>query len=326
MRKRAVIAIVMSIALLILPVSMVFADYTSADTQADMQSIAQNFSNLFGKNLGSISMIGDPIGYSTVPHFAVGLAAGAILVPFESIDSGTNTVYDLGGMGYAPVPSIAAHMKLTVRGFELGAKVAGIPPFELSNENFLGEVQSMVIGGKLRYRIVDKKLAVLRFGVSAGGFYDFSRGALELTMRDSFAVYEDVTGGPEEEHIADLVSTNSFDTNWQGHTVGGEVQGNIKILFFNLFVGGRMSTSWGSADTSVNGDVSVNPVSGYEIYVTANPTETIDIDTESHPDGLDYYAFGGLEVKILPVVICGRFGYNFSNDAIALDFGARLQF
>ena len=100
----------------------------------------------------------------------------------------------------------------------------------------------------------------------------------------------------------------------------------MKILLVNLFAGGRLSTSWGSAHTSVNGDVTVNPVAGYEAFVTANPTENINVATEASPDGFDYYAFGGLEAKLLPVVIGGRFGYNFSNDVITLDLGARLQF
>jgi hypothetical protein len=294
MRKTALFTMLISISLLVLPGSMIFAQYDTTAVENDMQDIAQSFSNLFGKNVGSISMIGDPIGYSTVPHFEVGIAGGAVFVPIDNINAGTDTVYDLNGMGYTPVPSIAAHMKVNIKGFEIGGKVAGIPPYELSNENFTGEVQSMVIGAKLRYRIVDKKLPVVRFGVSAGGFYEYTKGNIGLVMTNSFAVYEDVTADPGDEYIADLVSTNTFDSNWKGHTVGGEVQGNMKILFVNLFGGGRISTSWGSADTSVNGDVTVNPVAGYEAFVTANPTETIDITTEASPDGLDYYAFGGL--------------------------------
>ena len=325
MRKTALFTILISITLFLLSGSLIFAQYDSAAVEQDMQALAQSFSDLFGKNVGSISMIGDPIGYSTIPHFEVGIAGGAVFVPLENINSGTGTAYDVNGMGYTPIPSLGVHMKVNIKGFEIGGKVAGIPPFELSNESFDGEVQSMVIGAKLRYRIVDKKLAVLRFGLSAGGFYEYTKGNIGLVMTDSFAVYEDVTPDPGDEHIADLVSTNAFNSDWRGHTVGGEVQGNMKILIVNLFAGGRLSTSWGSAHTSVNGDVAVNPVAGYEAFVTAN-TETIDVTTEASPDGLDYYAFGGLEAKILPVVIGGRLGYNFRNEVITLDLGARLQF
>jgi hypothetical protein len=326
MRKTALIIMLISISLVFLSGSMLFA-YDSTAVEEDMQNIAQSFSDLFGKNVGSISMIGDPIGYSTIPHFEIGLAGGAVFVPLANLNSGNNIVYSTDGMGYTPVPSLAAHAKITVRRFEFGGKLAGIPPFELSNDNLNGEVQSMVIGAKLRYRLVDKKLAVLRFGVSAGGFYEFTSGTIGLVITDSFAAYEDVNPmEPGEEHVADLVSTNAFNSEWRGHTVGGEVQGNIKILFINLFAGARMSNSWGSAQTSILGAVDVIPVPEYAGDVTADPTEDIDIDTEASPDGLDYYAFGGIEAKILPVVIGGRMGYNFKNEVITFDLGARLQF
>ena len=64
----------------------------------------------------------------------------------------------------------------------------------------------------------------------------------------------------------------------------------------------------------------------YTGYVTASPTESVDVSTEAAPSGLDFYGFGGLEFKIFPLVLGARGGYNFSNPVITLDFGARLQF
>jgi hypothetical protein len=327
MRKTAIITMLSSILLLLLPGLTLFAQYDSSAVEEDMQNIAQGISELFGENVGSLSMIGDPIGYSTIPRFEVGIAAGAVFVPLENISTGEDTLYDTGGLAYTPVPSIAAHMKVNIKGFEVGAKLAGIPPFQFSNGNLNGEMQNTIIGGKLRYEIVDKKVSLLRFGVSAGGFYEYTKGNMAMQMTESFEVYEEVNPmQPGEEHIANLVSSNAFDSDWKGHTVGAELQGNMKIAFFNIFLGGRLSTSWGSAQTTIDGDVTVSPESGYEGYVTANPSEPIDIATDASPDGLGYYGFGGLEFKILPIVVGGRLGYNFRNDVITADFGARLQF
>jgi|GEM_PF-1862646 len=326
MRKTAIFTMLLSILLLLLPGFTLFAQYDRAAVEEDMQNIAQSISELFGENVGSLSMIGDPIGYSTVPRFEVGVAAGAVFVPLKNISTGIDTLYDTGGLAYTPIPSIAAHMKVNIKGFELGAKLAGIPPFQFNSGNLNGELQNTIIGGKLRYEIVDKKVAVLRFGLSAGGFYEYTRGNITMQMTESFAVLADVTPEPGDEHIADLVSSNAFDSDWKGHTVGAELQGNMKVLFINLFLGGRLSTSWGSANTTINGDVTVVPVSGYEGFVTANPSESIDIATDASPSGLAYYGFGGVEFKILPVVIGGRLGYNFRNEVVTLDFGARLQF
>jgi len=329
--RKPILALLIGAALMMVPGSALLAfDYTSAEVQEDLESVAQNLSDLFGNNLGSIAMIGDPVGFSTIPRFEIGVAGGSVFVPLKNLNTGTDAVYDFGGTAYAPIPSIGAHMKVNLFGFELGAKVAGIPPFQLSSENFSGEIQSMVIGGKLRYEILDKKVAALRFGLSAGGFYEYTKGNLGLSMRESFAVYEDVDPTQAgEEYIADLLTTSAFDTSWKGHTLGGEVQGNMKVLFINIFAGGRLSTSWGQASTALIGDATATVREEYKsgpYQVNVNPSESVEVTTETVPSGLGFYGFGGLEFKIFPLVLGARGGYNFSNQVITLDLGARLQF
>jgi hypothetical protein len=326
--RKLMIALLVSAALMIIPGTALFSyDYMSAEMQQDLENVAKSFSELFGENIGSIAFIGDPVGYATVPHFEVGVTGGAVFVPIENINVDTDLLYDLGGLKYTPIPSIGAHLKFNLFGFELGAKLGGIPPFELSNDSYRAQIQSMVIGAKLRYRVLDKKLAVLRFGVSAGGFYEYTKGNLGLSMVDSFAVYEDVTPVTEgKEYIADLVTTSNFDTAWKGHTLGGEVQGNMKVLFINVFAGGRLSTSWGRATTTLDGDASAVVRPAYAGIVNVNPSETISVETETVPRGFDFLGFGGLEFKIMPLLIGARGGYNFSNRVVTLDIGARLQF
>jgi hypothetical protein len=270
-------------------------------------------------------MIGDPVGYSFIPHFAIGISGGSVFVPIENINADPDTEYDLGGLAYMPVPSIGVQAKVSISKFELGLKVAGIPPVQLSNESYSGEIQSMVIGGKLRYSIIEKSKGIMQYGVSAGGFYEYTKGSLGLNMSDTFEVFADADPfTPGDEHVANLLTSNDFDSTWKGHTVGGEAQGNMKILFIKIFAGGRLSTSWGKATTSITGDVTVEEV--YAGYVTANPTESIDVTTETVPSGFDFYGFGGLEFKIFPLVVGARGGYNFGNRVITMDIGARLQF
>jgi hypothetical protein len=327
MRKPIVILTILLL-LILAPVPALLAqDYSSADVLGDMQSIAQSVSSLFGDNLGSISMIGDPVGYSFIPHLSVGITGGVVFVPIENINTGGGTLVDLGGLPYTPIPSVGAQLKLSVSKFELGAKVAGIPPLERDKDTLGWQIQNVVIGGELRYKIIDKHRGIFQYGVSAGGFYEFTKGSLGLTLNDSIEVYEEVdAGSPGEEHVADLLTSSVFDSSWKGSTLGGEVQGNVKILFVNVFGGGRLSTSWGKANTSITGDVTVQPVPAYAGYVTASPLESVDVSTEAGPSGLDFYGFGGLEFKILPVLVGVRGGYNFSNQVVTLDLGARLQF
>ena len=329
--RKSIIILTILLFLLFASVPALFAqDYSSDDVLADMESIAQSFSTLFGDNVGSISMIGDPVGYSVIPHFAVGITGGFVFVPIENINTDPDLQYDLGGLRHTPVPSVGVQLKLTLNKFELGAKLAGIPQIDLSKVSkgeLDGQLQNVVIGGKLRYGIIDKHKGIFQYGVSAGGFYEFTKGSLGLNLNETFEVYEDVNPlTPGDEHVANLLTSNAFDSTWRGHTVGGEAQGNVKILFVNLFAGGRLSTSWGKATTSIAGDVTVQPEAGYEGFVSASLTESVDVTTEAGPSGLDVYGFGGLEFKILPVIVGVRGGYNFSNQVITLDLGTRLQF
>jgi hypothetical protein len=330
MRKPVAILII-PLLLLLAPAGALFAqDYTSADVLSDMESVAQSFSTLFGENLGGISMIGDPVGYAVIPHFAVGITGGFVFVPIENINDDPDFQYDLGDIKYAFIPSVGVHMRLNISRFEVGAKLAGIPQIDLSKltkGEVDGQLQNVVIGGKLRYGLIDKHRGVFQYGVSVGGFYEFTRGDVGLNLSDTVKVYEEVDPlSPGEEHVANLNTTSAFDSTWTGHTLGGEVQGNVKVLFVNLFAGGRVSTSFGKATTSINGDVTVQPVPAYAGFVSALPTESVDVTTEAKPGGIDFYGFGGLEFKILPVVLGVRGGYNFSNQVITLDLGARLQF
>jgi hypothetical protein len=328
MKRRLILLMFISMMLLIIPGPMVFAqtDYDLEDVEEDLTAVAQNLSNLFGQNVGATSFIGDPVGYATVPHFEIGIAGGAVFVPIKNMNADTDLVLDLGDLAYTPIPSIGAHAKVMILGFELGAKLGGIPPFEAQNENFSASINNLVLGGKLRYRVVDKKIAVLHFGVSVGGFYEFTRGNLALTAADSFGVFEDVNNDGMDEYIADVTTSGAFETEWRGSTFGGEAQANAKILFINLFGGARISTSFGNATTLIDGSSTLSAQPGYETDVTEHTNEIVSVDAESGPTGIDYYAFAGLEVKILPLAIGARGGYNFSNQIITLDIGARLQF
>jgi hypothetical protein len=143
----------------------------------------------------------------------------------------------------------------------------------------------------------------------------------------SLMVMEDVDFDGQEEHIADLVTTAGFDTEWSGSTVEGEAQVNAKILLFNIFVGGRLSKSFGEAKTDLTGESTLAAQPGFEGFVTETPVpEPVDINTSAGPSGVDTVAFGGVEFKILPLNIVARGSYNFKNENFTGDLGARLQF
>ncbi len=327
MKRLNKIIIIISLLFLIVPGTVLFAQYDLGAVEQDLAVIAQSMSELFGPNIGSITFIGDPVGFATVPRFEIGAAGGAVFVPVNNITEGSNLQFDLGDLPYIPIPSVGAHAKLTIKRFEVGAKFAGIPSGEMQVDNVTAQVNNIVIGGKLRYRILDKKLVIMQLGVSAGGFFEYTKGNINVSALETFSVFEDVDSDGIDDHIANLATETGGNTTWSGSTFGAETQANLKIIFLNIFGGVRLSKSVGKATTEFNGNTTLtltDPI--YDPFVDQYAATPISVSADASPKGLDTSLFGGLEVKILPIAIGARLGYNLKNENITLDAGIRVQF
>lgn len=323
--KKLILALTCVI-VMVLPGGFLFAQtYDIGAVQSDLTAISEGLSNLFGPNLGAMTFLGDPVGYSTIKHIEVGIAGGASFVPAENVALGTSLQYDFGDLASIPVPAIGAHAKFKIRRFEIGGKLAGIPKIEDKDAGV--QLNNMIIGGKLRYELWDRRLLMLfRTGASFGGFVEYINGSVSMLGRDTIPVFVDVPVlGPTQ--VADLTTETGFETNWKGLTVGGEGQVNFQILFINLFGGARLSKTFGSATTDLTGSTTLTLTeASYNTYVKEFTDQVLTISSEAKPDGIDTTLFGGVEAKILMLVATLRGGYNFKNDNFIVEGGARLQF
>lgn len=309
--------------ILVIPSVSLFALYDITKAEEELAILAQGLSDIFGPNIGSMTFIGDPVGYSTIPHLAIGVAGGVAFVPAENISLGTSLEYDFGDLKAIPLPGVGAYGKVNLKGFEIGAKLAGIP--KLENEKAGVAINNMIIGGKVRYRILDKKLAVMRMGLSIGGFFDYINGNVSMIGRDTINIMEDVTGDGEKEIIGTLETETGFKTVWKGFSAGGEAQANFQLLIFNIFVGGRVGKSFGKATTEIGGTTTLTPSIDFPGEVTPG-SESISITKEAKPEGIEVNLFGGAEIKLLIFTLGLRGGYNINNGNFTVDGGARLQF
>ncbi len=329
MNRKKILITVICVTVLVLPGTFVFAQkpqpYDLGAVESDLTAISQGLSSIFGPNLGAMTFLGDPVGYSTIKHIEVGIAGGASFVPTENIALGTSLQYDFEGLSYIPVPAIGVHAKFKIKRFEVGGKLAGFPKIEDKDAGV--QLNNMIIGGKLRYELWDKRvLMLLRTGASFGGFFEYINGNVTMLGRDSIPVFVDV---PElgSTQVANLITETGFETNWKGFTVGGEGQINFQILFINLFGGARFSKTFGKATTDLSGSTTLELTdSMYDPYVEDFTNKQLVISTEAKPEGFDTTLFGGLEVKILMLAVTLQGGYNFKNSNYMLEGGARLQF
>jgi hypothetical protein len=297
--------------------------YDFTDAEGDLGQIAETLSGIFGPNLGGMSYIGDPVGYSIVPHIAVGVSAGAVFVPLENINANTSMNLDFGNMGKLaalPIPAIGAHAKFTVaKKIELGIKVAGIP--EIGNKKADVAINNLIIGGKVRYELLKYKLPLIKGGVSVGALYEYMNGKLLLTKSDSIPI--DVAGVGDTQD-GTFTSTTDLNTEWNSSTFGGEAQANLQVIFLNFFLGTRVSKTFGKATSSLSGTGTLTDDGGG--FVIESTQSITPISEETKPQGIDPYVFGGVEAKLLGIVLTGKGTYDIKNDNFVVEGGLRLQF
>ena len=319
MRKLRNLFLIGMAALFFVPGAALFALYDINTALGDVDEIAAAVNSIFGPNLGGMSYVGDPVGYSVIPHVALGISAGAAFVPLSNINTGTFmkvNFADMGSLAYFPIPAFGAHAKFSIKKkLELGVKLAGIP--EIGNKDVGAEVRNIIVGGKLRYNLLSYKLPLIKGGVSVGALYEYMSGGLSMTASDTIPI--DVAGLGDAED-GTFTTTTGFETVWKSGTIGGEAQANLQVLFLNLFLGSRVSKTVGKSTTTMKGTGTLAG-SGVVPGVT-----TINASQTEKPTGIDPYLFGGLELKLLGLVLSGKGTYNFKNENFVIDGGLRFQF
>jgi hypothetical protein len=319
MKTKNLFLILITISFIILSVSLVSAQvYDITAAEDDLAALATTMAQIFGPNLGSISYVGEPIGYAITPHFEVGVGFGAAFVPLKEQDLALD--FDLQGDVYFPVPALAVHGKYTIKRFELGLKLAGIPEISIDDKDLSARVNNVIVGGKVRYNLGSFKKLLVKGGFSVGGLYEYMKGDLAASNTDSFMVDANDDGTDDGE----LITAADIVTTWSSHTIGGEAQANFQLFFFNLYLGSRLSKSFGSAESSIEGDITLVDLTG--LGDVAAGADVISILKKAEPDGIDTFIFGGLEAKVWFLVISTKASYNFNGDAFGGDVGVRLQF
>jgi hypothetical protein len=322
MNGKKLITIVSILIFCALPGASIFSQlYDLNDAVGELGDVATTVSNLIGPNLGGMSSLGDPIGYAIIPHFEVGVAGGLVLVKADDIAAGTELDIGFDGKSYFPLPSIAAHGKFTVNRLEFGGKLGGIPAIDAKEAGI--SVQNLVIGGKVRYRLLNFNSFALKGGLSVGGFYEYMNGELTFIGSQTIPVDVDDDGTAEGEIRNDA----GLESVWSSHTFGGEAQANFQVLFLNLFAGARLSKSFGKAETSIAGTSELVATGGTPGLIDDTlPPQIISISEEGKPEGIETVLYGGAEFKLLFMTITAKGGYNLKNEAIHAEAGARIQF
>jgi hypothetical protein len=321
MIRKKLILVFIVLLLILVPGSMLYAQYDINDAAEDLNLAAETLSKIFAASLGSISYLCEPVGYAFTPKFSVGVATGITFVPLEEIAEDLQIDLEFDETRRVTIPAIGVHAKYSVKRIEFGAKLAGVPQVDIGDDDLGVRVENIIVGAKVRYKLVEFKRRAMKGGISVGGLYEYMNGDIVALGTDTFIIDENEDGVDDAEIFLDA----GLLTDWNAHTIGGEAQANFQFLILNFFAGTRLSNSWGGATTSVRGNATTKALAGGSGNVIEE-TKAIDIEQEVDPDDIDLFFFGGVEVKLWVLTIGTKATYNLNNNPFTIDAGIRIQF
>jgi len=274
------------------------------------------------------------------PHFGVGVAAGATMIPVESLSALFETIADdlsipaaLADLGL-PIPAAALSAKLGgfFLPFDIGVK-AMILPESVTSSLLSADISAdyTLIGGNLRFGIIKSNL--LLPDVSVGLGYNRLDGYISMpldidTPSFSFGTAPGHTLAATEPTLKFNWGTNSFDLT---------LQVSKKILFLEPFAGagyslGKSTVSGGIASQLLYDGVAVTEAGLAAITEALSQAgiDVPDLTTEGFMFGAEntepvLRVYGGLTLSILILKFDTMIMYVPVNKSLGLSSMIRVQ-
>jgi hypothetical protein len=313
----------------------------------DLEKTVNDFTKLMANSLPFNSTMGlnwsdAYIGQflSMPPHFGIGLTTGFTTMNFGSLNEllsmfGTSLPdgVDIGGF---PLPgyTIDARIGGFVLPFDIGFKLGilnlnpdflnslidiGIPEF---NMNY------MLIGGDIRYALVEG--TVIPFKVSVGAGFNYLKGGVSLQVPInslSFSITNDrILNIPAPE----------LGLNWETKSLDFKAQASFKIIILTPFIGFGISHAWSNAAYGITSNINVTDENGVAVPLDSDIIKLIEsfgisgIGTDGFSQnnevtGWSFRTFGGFSISP-PFAKFDFIGmYDFISGCYGFTIGTRFQ-
>jgi hypothetical protein len=186
----------------------------------------------------------------------------------------------------------------------------------------------MLIGGDIRYALLDGKKFPLKFSI--GGGFNYLKGGLSMSVPAdnlSFMITDD--------RIL-YMPPPALGLNWETKTLDFKAQASFKILLLTPYIGIGASHAWSNAGYDVKSEIKVKDAAGNDVPLDDDTKNLIEAAGISGVDGngfsqinevtgWSFRAFGGVSIN-LPLIkfdITGMF--DFISKCYGITFGVRLQ-
>jgi len=314
----------------------------------DLQKTADDFTKALSQSLPFNSAMG--LNWSDAyigqlialpPHLGIGVTTGFTTMNFGSLNGLLEMFHvplpdkiNIGGFAL-PGYTIEARLGGLILPFDIGAKFGylhftpdlvngllktGIPDFSMDY---------LLIGGDIRYALLDGKKFPLKFSI--GGGFNYLKGGIAMPVPGmdnlSFKITDNRTLN---------IPTPELGINWETKSLDLKAQASLKILVITPYIGVGASYAWSNAGYGIKSNINVtddngNPVdlssakeliegfgiSGIDENGFSNVNETLP--------GWSFRAFGGFSIN-LPFIKFDLTGmYDILSQCYGLTFGIRLQ-
>jgi len=283
--------------------------------------------------------------FALPPHLGIGFTTGFTTMNFGSLN-GLLNMFDIHEFD-----ELTDKMNVggfTLPGYTIDARIGGfILPFDIGfkfgylklNPEFLNgllktdipdfNMDYLIIGGDLRYAILDGKKFPLKLSVGAG--FNYLKGGMSMPVPGGADLSFKIGDSGNTLHIPNP----TLGLDWETKSLDFKAQASIKLLIFTPYIGIGATHAWSRAGYGIKSDINVKDSDGNEVdiddvrnLIESFGIEGVSTDGFSHYDevkGWSFRTFGGLSINA-PFVKFDLTGmYDFISKCYGLTFGIRLQ-
>jgi hypothetical protein len=338
--KRALLLVL----ILLLAAAGAFAappDFTTF--QAGFSQFAQDLANGAPFN-ASTGLNWSPAYIGQFPHFGIGVTVGATTIPAAAINQMASALgvtlpsqFSYFQQSGVPVPAYTIDARLGgfALPFDIGLKVGYIPPGALQQMGLQISADYLLIGGDVRYALLQDKGFVPAISIGIGyNYLKESVGVPQLLPGSITIANIDDGSGPHP-----LVMSNpSLGMAWSTNVLEAKAQISKRILFITPYLGGAISYSFGaSANGTVTSSMTYNgspltqtDINNINAYYQGQGQTPPDLTTTSisanaaSGAGFDYRVFGGLSLDLFILYVDLGGAYDFSTSAWGASVNLRI--
>ena len=270
---------------------------------------------------------------SVPPHFGIGLTVGATTMKMSAIN-GLLELFDADipgsfSMGF-PLPAYTVDARIGgfILPFDIGIKFGYLGSIDLYDS----EIDYMLVGGDIRYALIDSK--ILPFKLSVGLGFNHLRGGISTTVGSgqSFSFEDPVTN----ESYTLSISDPKVGLEWQTNTFELKTQVSFPLFIITPYAGIGVSYAMSKAGYNINTKVNVTDEEGEDVKINdvvdliknlGGVTGVSENGIESITDVNDwnFRFYGGISLNIVVIKLDLTAMYNFTGGNFGATLGVRFQ-